>query len=384
MSKRPALIAITRRGAERAVALGQAWPEAAIYLTKPWIEAPGVSILSAPLSDHAGTLLHRHDPVIFFCALGAVVRLIAPHLRTKREDPAVLAVDETARFVLPVVSGHLGGANRWAEKLARKLGALPVITTASEALALPAVDLLGRESGWEIEAIPTALTRAAACVVNGEPTALVQEWGETGWRDAFSPWPEHLEILSDLAQADPRRHRALLWITREADAEKCAALARQWPESLVIYRPPLPVGALALGAGCDRGASLATLEEALDQALAGAGLERRAIAALATIDRKGDEPALRALAERLGLPLTLFTAEQLGEIPVPNPSAMVQGHVGSPSVAEAAALLVARGEANRDLLVPKTRRRGEDGKNVTLALARFPHPNPSAREIPPR
>lgn len=367
---RPALVAVTRRGAEHALRLAQHWPTAALFCLEPWGENnnPGVTTLAPPLRDHIPTILRDYNPVCFFCALGAVVRLIAPHLRSKQEDPAVLAVDEIARFVIPVVSGHLGGANDHARNIARILSALPVITTASDTLGTLAVDLLGKDLGWRIEASSRTLTQVAAAVVNDQPVALVQECGNRHWQDGFPMLSATIEWLSDVTLADPKRHRALLWITHREDVE---TISQQWPHSLVIYRPPKGQGnLLAVGAGCDRGASLAAVEEAMDQALAASHLDRKDVAAVATIQNKKDELCLLELTTKLGLPLTLFAAEQLARVQVPHPSEQVWRHVGTPSVAEAAALLAAQGNL-QDLLVPKWCYRGLDGKNVTIAIARM-------------
>lgn len=127
---------------------------------------------------------------------------------------------------------------------------------------------------------------------------------------------------------------------------------------------------VALGIGCDRGASLATLEAAIAHALAGSG--PLTIRCLATIDRKGDEPAILALAEARGWPLRLYPAEDLARVEVPSPSETVRRVMGTPAVAEAAALLAAGARA-ADLLVPKHRYRGTDGKNATIAVALWTH-----------
>ncbi|MBF0583876.1 MAG: cobalamin biosynthesis protein [Magnetococcales bacterium] len=369
--RRPALVALSRRGAQHATRLRRDWPEAAVYLLKPW-EAGGSDQaipLEPPLRQHVAQLLRQHDPVCFFCALGAVVRLIAPHLRSKREDPAVLAIDETARFVIPVVSGHLGGANRHAQRVARWLAALPVITTASDALGRLSVDLLGRSLGWQIQASSEALTRVAACVVNDEPVAWIQEAGSRRWQLELPALPDHVIPLQQIALADPGRQRAVLWITRQTDV---AAIQQRWPERLIIYRPPLQPGQplanpLVVGVGCDRGTPLAALLEALQEARERYPFDWDQITTLATIDRKGDEVGLLQLAERLTLPLTLYPATRLAQVVVPNPSETVQRYMGTPSVSEAAALLA--GREGGKLLLPKHCFRANDGFNVTIALA---------------
>ena len=131
---------------------------------------------------------------------------------------------------------------------------------------------------------------------------------------------------------------------------------------------------VAVGLGCDRGTPLATLQQALDEALAAAGARLLDVAALASIDLKADEPGLLALAALHGWPITFYTPAQLADVPVPNPSETVRKFTGSPSVSEAAALLMAATVAGQlvpgtTLLVEKYKHRGADGRNATVSIA---------------
>ncbi len=372
--KRPALIAITRRGIEAALTIRENhWGDAAIYALphrsgENAQDDATITWLESSLADLMPSILREHDPVVFFAALGVTVRLIAGHLRSKREDPAVLAVDDGHRYVLPVVSGHQGGANRWAEELAPMLLAQPIITTASDALGLPPVDILGRDWGFTVESDPETLTRLAGDMVDGQPLALVQGCGSRAWRETYVPFPKHVETLEHWQLADPERHRGLLWITR---AEIPEAARHTWAGRLVVYRPPKGQGEpLAVGLGCDRGCSAATVEEALSLALRSRFLDEGAIKVLASIDVKRDEAGLLAVAERLRKGMVFYTAGELAEIAVPNPSATVLRHVGTPSVAESAAIRLAGGGMD-DLVVEKFGFRGADGKNCTVAIAQM-------------
>ncbi|MHB8453672.1 MAG: cobalamin biosynthesis protein [Acidiferrobacterales bacterium] len=124
-----------------------------------------------------------------------------------------------------------------------------------------------------------------------------------------------------------------------------------------------------LGVGCDRGTPLETLETAMEQALTLAGLGREAVCGLATIDRKNDEACVLMLAKNTHWPLHFFSAEELAQVPVPNPSATVLKYMGTPAVAEAAALLAAHAGLDA-LLVEKYKYRGKDGKNATVSIVR--------------
>jgi len=133
---------------------------------------------------------------------------------------------------------------------------------------------------------------------------------------------------------------------------------------------------LAVGMGCDRNVSLETLETALDQALASIRASRADIACFSSIDKKNDEVALLNLAKNENKPLQFFTADELAQVPVPNPSETVRKHMGTPAVSEAAALLAAKNESatktdQQHLLVEKYKYLGIDGKNATVSIARM-------------
>jgi cobalt-precorrin 5A hydrolase len=168
-----------------------------------------------------------------------VVRLIAPHLKSKQTDPAVLVLDEAGKFVIPVLSGHLGGANQLAGCLALALGATAVLTTASDVRSTVAVDLLGRELGWSIEASDEELLRASAAVVNDEPVALVQEAGSRDWwtrhaNGRAGPLADNITRFDRLEDVAADQFAAVLWISlREMPADYAAKLAGK----RVVYRP---------------------------------------------------------------------------------------------------------------------------------------------------
>ena len=374
---RVVLVAITRHGAQQVARLARSLPRATVCVAAKFADAMAgldnpVQAYAGAFKDEIGALFGAHDQIVFFVSLGAVVRLIAPHLRSKDEDPGVIVVDDAAQFVIPVLSGHVGGANAWAERLAALLGATPVLTTASDVGKTIPVDILGRELGWTLEAPKINVTRVSAHVVNGEPVAVVQEAGSPHWWTRPTPLPANIQRFARLDEVDLARFKALLWITHAPVDE--ATWARLH-ERLVVYRPPRP--RVAVGLGCDRGTPLATVAAALDQALQGAGLGRADVAVLASIDAKADEPAFAELAAAHGWPLRFYAAAQLAAVPVPNPSATVLRHMGTPSVSEAAALLAAGGAV---LLVEKYKLRGADGRNATVSLAPIPEGAPPANE----
>ena len=237
---RVVLVAITRHGAQQVAQLARQLPRAAVCVAAKFAEAMDglanpVHAYTGAFKDEIGGLFGAYDQVIFFVSLGAVVRLIAPHLKSKDEDPGVVVIDDAAQFVIPVLSGHVGGANAWAERIAGLLGATPVLTTASDVGKTIPVDILGRELGWKIEAPKINITRVSAHVVNGEPIAVVQEAGSPHWWTRPTPLPANIHRFERFAEVDLDRFKAVLWITHEpVDDEQWQSLH----ERLVVYRPP--------------------------------------------------------------------------------------------------------------------------------------------------
>jgi cobalt-precorrin 5A hydrolase len=190
--------------------------------------------------DQIPALFAGFDNIIAVVSLGAMVRLIAPHLKSKEVDPAVVVLDEAGKFAIPILSGHLGGANALAGQLARTLGATAVLTTASDSRETIGVDILGREFGWTLEAAHDVLVRTSAAMVNDEPVALVQEAGRTDWWTGHAngrsgPLPANVTLFKRLEEVDYERYAAVLWIGRR---DLPTEFAERLSGRLVIYRPP--------------------------------------------------------------------------------------------------------------------------------------------------
>lgn len=240
-----AVVSITRHGIALAGKLVTALPGAQLFAPEKFraeteAAAPGAAhCYTGKLGDQVPALFAAFEGIVAIVSLGAVVRLIAPHLRDKLTDPAVVVIDEAGKFAIPVLSGHLGGANALAGHLATALGATPVLTTASDARQTLAVDLLGRELGWTFEATHEELVRTSAAVVNDEPVALVQEDGSEDWwrchaNGRSGPLPANLQRFARLEDVEPDRFAAVLWISARAMPDKYAA---RLAGKCVIYRP---------------------------------------------------------------------------------------------------------------------------------------------------
>ena len=239
------LVAITKHGAAQAARLGRDLPDADICTSAKFAAQFAevqntVRAYDGALRDEIGPLFANYDQIVFFVSLGAVVRLIAPHLRSKDEDPGVIVVDDAGQYVIPVLSGHVGGANEWSERVADLIGATPVLTTASDVGRTIPVDILGRHLGWKVEAPKINITRVSAHVVNGEPIAFVQEAGSPDWWTRPTPLPDTIHRFGRFDEVPLDRYAAVLWVTHaDVPADRWDTLH----ERLVVYRPPLEAAA---------------------------------------------------------------------------------------------------------------------------------------------
>jgi cobalt-precorrin 5A hydrolase len=368
-----AIYAITRHGAAIASTLAAALPDADVYASdKVRDRAPANALrLPLPLGPVLADTFGAYDCHVFIISIGAVVRMIAPLLRDKKVDPAVVCVDDAARFSICVLSGHVGRGNAFTDRVAQILGSQSVVTTASDAIGTLTVDILGRELGWTLDDPDRNVTRGCAAVVNAEPVLFVQETGEPSFWPEDKPLPPGVRYATALDGVDPSAYGMLL-IASDRD------LRRTHPacfERAVIYRPK----SLVLGVGCDRGTDPELVERGVRELMAQSELSPACVRAIATIDVKRDEAALIALAERFGCELRTYAAAELDAVPgIENPSQKVKQHVGTRGVAEPAALLASGATA---LLAPKrVYTEPGAGRSMTLAIARVPF-SPRATEV---
>ncbi|MFD8504911.1 precorrin-3B C(17)-methyltransferase [Streptomyces sp. NPDC059687] len=310
------LISATAAGAVARDRLAAAWPDR----TRVYEGSVGEAVRAA---------FAECEQLVCFLATGAVVRLLAPLLGDKASDPGVVCVDEGARFAVSLVGGHAGGANELAREVGESLGAVPVVTTATDSVGLPGLDTLG----FPVEGDVAGVSRA---LLDGEPVALETE---VSW-----PLPP-LRVAAEGA-----------YTIRVTDA------ALEPAEREAVLRPPT----LVVGVGASKGSPVEEILELIDGALREAGLSARSLAELATVDAKADEPGIVEAARRLGVPLVTYSSALLAEVDVPNPSDAPLAAVGTPSVAEAAALV--RGG---ELLVPK-RKSAARPATATCAVVRRP------------
>ncbi|MFF3398581.1 precorrin-3B C(17)-methyltransferase [Streptomyces sp. NPDC002659] len=308
------LISATAAGAAARDRLAAAWPGR-------------TRVYEGPVGRSVELAFAECDQLVCFLATGAVVRLISPLLAGKSADPGVVCVDEGQRYAVSLLGGHGGRANELAAQVADVLGCAPVVTTATDAADVPGLDTLG----WPVEGAVASVTRA---VLDGEPVAL----------RADAVWP--LPPLPGHVGGDGE---AVLRVTDRV-VEPGAREA--------VLRPP----SLVVGVGASKGAPLDEVLGLVEETLRDAGLSASSVAALATVDAKAQEPGIVGAAERLGVPLVTYAPEKLASITVPNPSGAPLAAVGTPSVAEAAALA-----EGGELLVPKRKSRGCPAGRAAMA-----------------
>lgn len=335
-------------------------PDSQLYLPEKWsnIATANEFPYSSPVKEVIKDTFHRYRQLVLIMAAGIAVRSLADELKDKRQDPAVVAVDDSGTFAVSLLSGHQGGANRLAEKVAVSIGARPVITTASDAAGTMAVDLLGNEFGWEIED-SSNVTAVSAAVVNGEPVGVYQDAGEKNWWPEGKPLPDNVSVFGSIEALNESSPQAALIITNQVLTERGFSLL---PRNTVVYRPKN----LVVGIGCNRGTNASLIEGAVKSVFDEHKIALKSIRNIATIDLKKDEKGLLEFTRKFRLPLEYFDKEALNRTEFPSPpSEIVEKYVGTPAVCESAAIL---SSGNTLLIAPKR----SFGGAVTVAVASVP------------
>jgi len=292
----------------------------------------------------------KFSVIVCIMATGIVVRSIAPLIKDKRTDPAVLVIDEAGAFVISLLAGHIGGANYWARRIASAIGAIPVITTASDVRGKPALDVMALQKGCTIIESQKGYG-SLACVMrrllDGEKVHLYD--------------PESL-VLHELVKHYPSISPLL---TSEALSDKQSPGI--WVSEKICPHPNWVVIVprnLIVGVGCNRGTEAQEIIDLITRVFDSAKMMTEAIRCIVSIDIKSDEPGLAQAARYFGCPLFFQKQAKLANVRVPNPSDEVKKHIGVTSVCEAAALTF---HPKAQLVIPKRKTR-----NVTVAVAKVP------------
>lgn len=274
-------------------------------------------------------------------ATGMVVRIIAPLLKSKQTDPAVVVLPQDGRFAISLISGHLGGGNRLTLEVAQLVGAKPIISTATDIEDLPALEIIAQDHDLVVEDY-AQLTLVSRRLVEGYKIPVYDPGGFL--TPYLAPWSKIFEFCSAL----PPGPGPKVVVNYHLGSINSKAL---------ILRPRV----IFLGLGCHHDVELTELEDLIDHSLAEAALAVTAVAALATVETRANEPVLLKISQNRRWPLIIFTKKELDRINTPNPSEIVRKRIGVFSVCEAAALLAARSDR---LIITKKKR-----SNSTLAAA---------------
>lgn len=315
--------------------------------TREKFAVSGLNIMEGTLADWTGENFPEADALIFVGACGIAVRAVAPWVKDKFQDPAVVAADEGGQFVISLLSGHAGGANRLTRELAAALGAVPVITTATDVNGRFAVDVFAAENGCAISSRDLA-KQLSADILEGKRVFI------------SSDFPVEGEFPPEVSAGEERGQG------RDSEEFSSVSVRITWSDQEEEQVLRLIPRRAVLGMGCRRGVSREVLEREAEAALRAAGVDRRAVRAIASADLKQKEEGLLSLAEEWGVPFLTYSAEEMNRIPGTfSSSEFVKHTAGVDCVCERAAMAaVLENGAGGRLLAGKRK-----GDQTTAALA---------------
>jgi cobalt-precorrin 5A hydrolase len=342
-----AILAITKNGIKIASSIKQIFPKWDAYAPSKFLNGSDVLWYDDPTGSKIADLFSKYDALVCLFSLGAVIRLLAPLLKDKKTDPAVLVIDDKASFVISALSGHIGGANELAEQIAKALGATPVITTAADVNKTISVDLLGKEFGWTIDD-DRNVTKVSAFMVNEEKIGIYQDCGEKNWWNG--PLPRNVAVYDDVSTMQDSDCSGFLIISDRTNFRL---------ENSVVYRPKT----LVVGIGLHVDTTKEKILECLFACCEKYQLSPKSIARLASLQKPQEVRGLREAADELGVKIEYFDRDELAKVSIPNPSMTVQAYEGTPSVSEASAIKSSGG----NLVVEKQK----FPPDLTVAIARI-------------
>jgi len=348
--ERVAVLAITKNGIEMGLSLKKSFPDWQIFAPSKFSNNNEmINWYDDSTSIKIVDLFQSNDALICLFSLGAVIRLIAPHIKDKKTDPAVIVIDDKAQFVISVLSGHLGGANELSNNIAEKINATPVITTAADVNKTIPVDLVGKEFGWKIDD-DTTVTKVSAFMVNKEKIGLFQDVGEKDWWK--KELPDNVLRYKNFEELKNSSSKGFLIISDQVFNDEIL-------ENAVVYRPRT----LVVGVGLHWNTSKDTIKSGLKSSLEKFHLSSESIARFVSIKKEKDVEGLIELGKEMDIPIEYIDRVDLADVITPNPSKTVQAFEGTSSVSEAAALKSSGGK----LIVEKQK----FPPNLTIAIARI-------------
>ncbi|SHF04891.1 precorrin-4 C(11)-methyltransferase [Dysgonomonas macrotermitis] len=314
----------------------------------------GTTLITS-IGECVSEIFNRYESIIFIGAMGICVRSIAPHIKDKYSDPAVVNIDSTGRYVVSVLSGHVGGANELAESLARIIAGEAVITTQSDNTNLWALDTIGKKFGWETTSNRTNFNEPLTSFVNKKATALLLDIKDEGILYMERTAPEHVKIFYKYEDIDLSGFDLLIAVTPYI-----------YPDieiPVIYYHPKV----LHLGVGCRKNCNPEGISKYIGRILFEKNISMLSVKDISTIDLKKEEPLLSKLQSYFdGTPVHIYTADDLKDIEVANPSQKVKEVTSIPGVAESTAV---KSADYGTLVLEKQKGKLSEGNDFTFAVA---------------
>lgn len=324
---------------------------ARIY-TKAEIEG---TVQISSINDCVEELFNKVESLIFIGAMGICVRSIAPYIVDKYTDPAVVNIDSTGRYVVSVLSGHVGGANDLSKQIANIIGGEAVITTQSDNTNLWALDTIGKKFGWVTDSNAVNFNYPLTSFVNKKPTALLLDINDEGTTYLERTSPEHVDVYYKYEDINLHKYELLIAVTLYL-----------YPDAgiqVIYYHPKV----LHLGVGCRKDCNPEGITDYFSTEIKGLNIAMSSIKDISSIDLKKDEALLKDIQAYLkDIPVNIYSAEELKDIEVPNPSQKVKEVTSVSSVSEATAIKSAHGGS---LILEKQKAVLSAGNDFTFAIA---------------
>ena len=337
-----AIWALTPGGAALGRKIAGMLPDADLYLSRKCGDRETGCLFFSHLADAVTKKFSGYDGHLFIMSTGIVIRVLAPLILHKTIDPAVVVMDETGRYIISLLAGHIGGANRLTKEMAALIRAEPVITTATDVNRMPSIDILAGQRDLAIEN-PGAIRHVSMSFLKGDRIYL---------HDPYRLMIDALPRKSMVADRQTAFQKGLAGIFID---DRVLDL----PDQILVLRPK----SLVVGIGCNRHTPMTEMRHLLLNTFKESNLSPASVACFASVDIKADEKGLLALGRSFKCPVLFFSKKELGEVTtIEHPSAVVEKHLGVKSVCEAAAILAAQ---NSHLTVPK-----QKTPNVTVSIAR--------------
>lgn len=306
------------------------------------------------IDDCVKNIFNSCAAILFIGAMGICVRSIAPYIKNKRTDPAIINIDSTGKYIISVLSGHIGGANELTERIAHIVGGEAIITTQSDSTGLWALDTLNVKFEWTVESNTNNFNHPLTTFVKGQKTVLLLDIKDAGTAYLERTKPDHVDIFYKFDQIDLKNYELLIAVSPfiyDSDIQT------------IYYRPKV----LHLGIGCRKNCNPEGIPEDIAQKLSENNISVKSLKDISTIELKKEEPLLKKLQNAFGnIPIKIHKADDLKDIEVINPSEKVEEVTSVQGVSESSAIKSSDGGL---LIIEKQKGKLSEGNDFTFALA---------------